>query len=304
MLRYFALLSCLALTGCLADRPGPTAPSYAPQIQPQPQPPPEPVSMLASMPDSMPASPAPVSETAMSQSMEMSKKVAVAHFSDSAQTGSSAGSAPAAPPPPPPPAPASVPPPKQEAKPSTTLAPHERNMLVYTARYTLSVYQVEQGLAKVEQIAKDAGGYLSVRNDRDITVRVPRERFEEALAAIDKIGDVLHRDVQALDVTDKFVDMEIRIKNGHAMQTRLKSLLDKATVKEALELEKELKRVTEELELLEGKLKLLSAQIAYSTVTVMFQPHGAALTSAKVHLPFPWLGTLGLPALLRLSEFK
>ena len=133
-------------------------------------------------------------------------------------------------------------------------------------------------------------------------IRIPRGRFDPVHAQIDKIGDVLHRDVQAEDVTDEYVDAEIRIKNARAMQARLKVLLEKASVKEALEIEKEMRRVTEELELLEGKLKLLKDKIAYSTITVSFEPRGSTIQTTKIKLPFPWLQQLGLPALLQLSE--
>jgi hypothetical protein len=220
-----------------------------------------------------------------------------------------AAPAPAPPPPPPGGAPAAQPPGEKKPEPSKdgpradgTEAPHETSMLIYTARVTMAVYQVEQGLVAVEKIARDNGGYLALKRDKEITIRVPRNRFEPALAQIDKIGDVLHRDIQALDVTDEFVDTEIRIKNGRAMQTRLKILLDKANVKEALEIEKEMRRVTEELELLEGKLKLLKDKIAYSTITVAFEPRGSTIQSTRIKLPFPWLVQLGLPTLLQLTE--
>jgi len=179
---------------------------------------------------------------------------------------------------------------------------HDTSMLIYTARITLAVYQVEQGLAAVEKLAKDMGGYLSLKRDREITIRVPRNRFEPTLAAVDKIGDVLHRDIQAQDVTDEFVDTEIRIKNARAMQVRLKALLEKAPVKEALEIEKEMRRVTDEIELLEGKLKLLKDKIAYSTITVTFEARGSTIQATRIKLPFPWLTRLGLPTLLQLSE--
>jgi hypothetical protein len=210
----------------------------------------------------------------------------------------------APPPPPPPPA-------KGEKKPEPTSdqpradgteAPHETSMLIYTARVTMAVYQVETGLLSVEKIAKDNGGYLATKHDREIVIRVPRNRFEPALAQIDKIGDILHRDIQAQDVTDEFVDTEIRIKNARAMQARLKVLLEKANVKEALEIEKEMRRVTEELELLEGKLKLLKDKIAFSTITVAFEPRGSTIQATRIKLPFPWLTQLGLPTLLQLSE--
>jgi hypothetical protein len=176
-------------------------------------------------------------------------------------------------------------------------------MIVYTATITMAVYQVQPNLVQVERIAKEQGGYLSLRNDNQITVRVPREKFEHALGLIEKIGDVLHRDVSAEDVTDQYTDLDIRIKNARAMQTRLKQLLEKAAVKEAIDIERELARVTQELELMEGKLKLLKDKIAYSTITVAFQARGAALQGASaVKLPFPWLGRLGLVNLLQLRE--
>ncbi len=213
------------------------------------------------------------------------------------------------PPPPPPPSPSAAPadqrsaPEKKASSDGQAEVARETHLIVYTATITMAVYQVQPNLALVERIAKESGGYLSLRNDNQITVRVPRAKFDAALGAIEKIGDVLHRDVSAEDVTDQYVDLEIRIKNGRAMQTRLKQLLEKAAVKEAIDIEKELARVTQELELLEGKLKLLSDKIAYSTITVVFAARGNALQSAsRVRLPFPWLQQLGLVNLLQLQE--
>ena len=58
-----------------------------------------------------------------------------------------------------------------------------------------------------------------------------------------------------------------------------------------------MRRVTEEIELLEGKLKLLKDKIAYSTITVTFEPRGSTIQATRIKLPFPWLTQLGLPTL-------
>ncbi len=221
--------------------------------------------------------------------------------------GSPASPSPAPPPPPPPSQPqATQPGPATKAeKAEPTREPAQtRDLVIYTARFTMAVYQVDQGLAAVEKIARDNGGFLGQKKDREITVRVPRGRFETTLAAVDKIGDVLHREIQAQDVTDEHVDLEIRIKNARAMQRRLTDLLSKASVKDALEIEKELHRVTQELELLEGRMKVLKDKVALSTITGAFEPRGAAIQTARIRLPFPWLGALNLPSLLSLSEEK
>ncbi|MBX3230279.1 MAG: DUF4349 domain-containing protein [Labilithrix sp.] len=213
--------------------------------------------------------------------------------------------------PPPPPGTPAPQPPSGAAQPAKarTEAPKDakdatRAYVIYTARFVMAVYQVDQGISAVERIAKDSGGYLSMKKDREITIRVPRQRFEQAVAAVDTIGDVLHRDIAAQDVTDEHVDLEIRIKNARAMQQQLTALLTRANVKEALEIEKELHRITEELERLEGRLKLLNDKIAFSTITVAFEPRGNTMTTQRPRLPFGWLSGLNLPTLLQLSEDK
>ena len=173
-----------------------------------------------------------------------------------------------------------------------------KQYLVYTADFTLAVYQVEIGLDRTEAIARELGGYLAMRGDHEITVRVPRDKFRDALAQVEKIGDVVHRDVKAIDVTDEFVDTESRLKNARVMRDRLQALLQKAAVKEALEIEKELGRVTEQIEVLEGKMKMLSDRIAFSTITVHYAAKGPGDARPNFHLPFVWVQSLGVHRLL------
>ncbi len=211
---------------------------------------------------------------------------------------------PPAPPPPPPGGVVAAPQGKKMEEPARAVGGHDSTMLVYTASINLAVYLVDQAINQVEQIAKDNGGFLSSRGDNQIVIRVPRSRFQAALAAVEKTGDVLHRDVRAEDVTDAYMDLEIRIKNARAMRDQLAALLLKANVKEAIEIERELGRVTDELERMEGQMKLLKDKIAYSTITVTYAARGSSIEATKVRLPFPWLSQLGLPSLLRLEDNK
>jgi hypothetical protein len=202
-------------------------------------------------------------------------------------------------PPPPPPSPGTAPPQPRAG----SEGPHSAAMLIYTANLSMAVFQVAQGIDAVEHIGRQTGGYLSTRSDNAVTIRVPRDRFQESLAQIEKIGDVTHRDIKAEDVTDEFVDLSARLKNAYAMRDRLTDLLQKAQVKEAIEIQKELGHVTEDIERMEGRLKLLKDQIAFSTITVSFSPvadetvHDTTLVS-----PFPWLEKLGLQPLLNVHQ--
>jgi hypothetical protein len=175
-------------------------------------------------------------------------------------------------------------------------------LLIYTANYTVAVFEVKESLDKVQALAKELGGYLVERNDQSITVRVPAEKYRGALGDIAKIGDVLHHQESVQDVTDEFHDMVTRLTNARAVRARLQELLAAAKdVTEALSVERELARVTEEIELMEGKLKRLKELINFSTITVTFSSRASEQVTSNVRLPFPWLDQLGLGPLLQLQ---
>jgi hypothetical protein len=180
--------------------------------------------------------------------------------------------------------------------------PPREALLMYSATLSLGVLQVEAGLTHIEELTRSMGGYLASRSDAAIVVRVPRARFQELLLAVEKQGDVLHRNVQAEDVTDQVVDLELRLKSARAVRDRLAQLLQGATAtKDALEIEKELARVMGEIESMEGKLKLFADKIAYSTVTVNLSPIHSTEALAKARLPFHWLDELGLSNLMQVQ---
>jgi hypothetical protein len=193
------------------------------------------------------------------------------------------------------------------SQPSSSATPpksgeHDASMLIRTAEIVMAVFEVQKNVDNVERAAVELGGYLALRTDHEITVRVPRGQFDELVRRVERMGDVLHKNVAAEDVTDQYVDIDIRLKNARAVRDRLEKLLASATVRDAIEIQKELAKITGEIESLEGKLKLLRDRIAYSTVTVAFEQTQAQKVKAQALLPFAWMATLGLSPLLQVPR--
>jgi hypothetical protein len=195
-----------------------------------------------------------------------------------------------------------APTPAPSGSPYTADTAHEASMLAYSADFTLAVFQVDKSLASVETLARELGGYLAQRGDAQITVRVPRPRFDEAIARLEKLGDITHRNVSAEDVTDEYVDLELRLKNARAMRDQLAGLLKGAIVKDAVEIEKELAKVTEVIEQIEGRLKVMRDKVGYSSITVSFQANAPSPVRTTAILPFTWLDTMGLEPLLNVPK--
>lgn len=181
-------------------------------------------------------------------------------------------------------------------------ADNQSPILIYTADFTLAVYETQKTIDAVQSLAEKAGGYLSRRSDTSITVRIPADRFQDAVTQLQALGEVMRRNVSSEDVTAEFRDLEVQLKNAIAMRDRFAALLLKATtVEESLGIERELGRVTAVIERVRGRLKVLADLAAYSTITVDVQrKQSAVLQQGPFHLPLPWLNDLGLPRLMRL----
>lgn len=216
-----------------------------------------------------------------------------------------AGIAMAPPPPPPPPGmpqPEPMPSPDGPAARAGAGAERADAIVIYTADLTVAVFEVQKSIEQVAAVAKTQGGFMARRDDRSITIRVPARHFDATVKQLEDIGDVLHRNVMAEDVSEEFHDLQIQLRNLHALRERLVVLLGKASkVEEAIAVEKELSRVSGEIDRIQGRLKFLADRAQLSTITVTLEPRQPkAMEKGPFQVPLPWLPDLGIDRIINL----
>lgn len=173
-------------------------------------------------------------------------------------------------------------------------APAER-MMVYHGAMTLEVARAEDAIAGFLVQVKQWGGYLSAQQDRQLTVRLPAAQFDAAFAALKAMGRVLSESRQADDVTKQFTDLGIRLDNARQGRDRLLALLQKAEkVEDMLAIEKELRRLSEEIERMEGEQKFLADQVALATLQVEFRDVASPQQRRSQPSRFGWINRLGV----------
>lgn len=176
----------------------------------------------------------------------------------------------------------------------------QQRVVIYNAGFSVVVREIDAAIEEMRARAEMIGGYVDQISGPQITIRVPVARFQETVEFVGKLGQITRRDVQALDVTEEYVDLEARLRNAQTVRKRLEALLEKAEdVKAALEVERELKRLGEEIEQLTAKLELIRNRVAFSTIRVSFdrvarQPPAPL----AMRLPFHWLTELDAVRLL------
>jgi hypothetical protein len=175
--------------------------------------------------------------------------------------------------------------------------PDHGREIIYIAGMQLSVYDLENAMTMVEALPETYGGWVHMRTQNQLVLRLPAIHLKPVMALLSKLGVVEARTLQAQDVTAEYVDLESRIKVLRDTQTQLLDLLGKAkTVEEALHVRRALDQVTMELEVALGRMRQLSDLIAYSTLTVTLIERGPQDSIPTSNDPFRWVDTLGVEA--------
>ena len=121
-------------------------------------------------------------------------------------------------------------------------------------------------------ISKDDAHEYSSRYEHHLTVRIPANNFDALLQKISKeVPKFDNMNVDVLDVTDKYIDIEARIKTKKELQDRYREILKSATkVEDLLTIEKEIGSLQSDIESVEGQMKLLNDRITYSTLDITY----------------------------------
>jgi hypothetical protein len=180
----------------------------------------------------------------------------------------------------------------QEAPPALPPVQNEQAapaMMIRTGYATVEVSKLDPAIAEVRTLATKFGGYItnsSSSGGRDqvraamFEIRIPAQRYDEAVAALASIGRVESTQTNAQDVGEEFVDVTARVENSRKLEARLVELLANRTgrLQDVLAVERELSRVRTEIDQMEGRIRYLKNRVALSTLTV------------NLHEPQPLIG--------------
>lgn len=169
----------------------------------------------------------------------------------------------------------------------------EDKLFVRTASLVVSVESLTSASQRAAGIASQAGGYVSSSSlSKDgparLSLRIPAQALDAVLERLSALGKEVRRTTSSPDVTESVRDLDAELANKKALRDRLRELLRRASdVQDVLAVEAELTRVQTQIDTLEGRLKAMRRDIAFSAVEL-------ELTEEPPERPRRILGPLGL----------
>ena len=151
--------------------------------------------------------------------------------------------------------------------------------LIRNANVELEIVSFDDAVQKITALANQERGYVATTSSEkqangklrgQVIVKVLPENLDRFLQEIRGLGELKNQTLGTEDVTKAYFDTDARLKNARVMEQRLIDMLKTKTgkVSDLLQVEKELARVREEIEKVQGELKYWDSQVQFATVTI------------------------------------
>jgi Domain of unknown function (DUF4349)/Putative zinc-finger len=151
--------------------------------------------------------------------------------------------------------------------------------LIRNANVELEIVSFDKAVQGITAFANEERGYVATTSSEkqangklrgQVIVKVLPENLDRFLQKIRGLGELKNQTLGTEDVTKAYFDTDARLKNARVMEQRLIDMLKTKTgkVSDLLQVEKELGRVREEIEKMQGELKYWDSQAQFATVTI------------------------------------
>ena len=173
-------------------------------------------------------------------------------------------------------------PPAKEVGPNLVESPASalaNRKLIRNANVELEIAGFDDAVQKITAFANEDRGYVATTTSEkqangklkgQVVVKIVPENLDRFLQKVRGLGELKNQTLGTEDVTKAYFDTDSRLKNARVMEQRLIDMLKTKTgkVSDLLQVEKELGRVREEIETMQGELKYWDSQVQFATVTI------------------------------------
>ncbi|WP_347174777.1 DUF4349 domain-containing protein [Polaribacter uvawellassae] len=169
---------------------------------------------------------------------------------------------------------------------------NSQRKLIKTGNVSFETKDLDKTRKTIVDLVNQYNGYIASDNEyksddrisTTISTRIPAEKFDVILNEIAKgVEKFDSKNIRISDVTEQFLDVEARLKTKKTLEVKYLEILKKAkTVREILDVERELGKLRADIESTEGRLKYLQNQVSFSTLSITFYKQISAIETSFI----------------------
>lgn len=157
-------------------------------------------------------------------------------------------------------------------------------MVIQNVDMSIVVADPETRMDEIADMAVQMGGFVVSSNlyrstygpneievpEGSMTVRVPAQKLDEALASIkEDVVEVMYENRSGEDITDQYVNLQSRLKAKQDAEKKLLEIMDTAEkAEDVLAIYLQVQNIQTEIEVLQGQIKYYEESVALSAISI------------------------------------
>ncbi|MEZ5049126.1 MAG: DUF4349 domain-containing protein [Saprospiraceae bacterium] len=145
----------------------------------------------------------------------------------------------------------------------------EDRMVAYTAYVKLTAENPDSVIQKIYLVAKNNQGYVFESNNHWVSIKIIKNNLLKAIDEVAELGEINNKNISGVDITNEYTDYNIRLENAENTRKKYLELLNIATnVESIINIERELERLNETIDLLKSKINKMNHSVEYSNLSI------------------------------------
>jgi hypothetical protein len=170
----------------------------------------------------------------------------------------------------------------------------DKKETLVTASVVVAVSQQEAAADAVVAKATELGGWFQSRTDGALSLRVPTGTVETLVNFAEGQGKVLDKALARQDASVELADLRGRLEARQSLLSEYYKVLEEAGADSVVSVEYQIVAQIQEIEGLQGRIRMLEDQAANARVDVAFQFRDRAAPARDGSSSFRWLNSLNV----------
>ncbi len=162
-----------------------------------------------------------------------------------------------------------------------------------TAKVVLKVVSPGTARVAIRKALDRLGAFPILVTDDLLTLKLPPDGLRKALRLIAQEGIVVEKTRARADLTRSITQMEAQLRSKAQIFDRLRALVDDSDVKATLQIERNMSSLLQEMEALQGRLRVERERARHAVIEVAFRFRKRDRVK-YVRSPFDWLNSVDL----------
>lgn len=175
----------------------------------------------------------------------------------------------------------------------------DKDLQSYEFNYYISVKYPEEFSKSLRELTNQSGGFVKYMDKDRMALRIPIQNVNVLVQKIKKESFVQDLEIITKNVNQELINLNVKLNIKEKMYQKISKIIESSSVRQTIDIEKELNRYVIEIENLKGQIRFINNNLNNALIHVYFNQNvNIKQGDERYYSHQSWINQLGIRELL------